>query len=369
MKARLTNDKVTWNNQACARCGVTAELHGSCKIGGSGPMEPRCECDTFVWGEEQYREADQFNREVARRFDPLQTQRGAAVTLAEVKALLPQAEVFEFNPDAESRGEHHRGDTQARRHQGSDCHLSRRPTEDFRDEGGLNTMTNIIMIARGRDALTTQAVTSVLQNTPADQFNLTLVLDGEDASVRHIVDETPNAVSLLIGKSRGIVGLVRNIGAAFAEQYWGPSEYICFLDNDVWVEPRWLGRMIHVIEESRMTHKMIGTPVPCHILGGQQHPFHGTNNDFDEIHEVDAVAGYSLFMRWKTWKRYGPFAANQPGIGASEDFDLCQRVIKDHGHVGYVHPNVLWHCGITNSDGKPATGADVIPRKAGLIYL
>ncbi len=41
--------KHTWHNQACANCGVTAELHGSCGMDGKGPMTPTVECHRFEW--------------------------------------------------------------------------------------------------------------------------------------------------------------------------------------------------------------------------------------------------------------------------------------------------------------------------------
>jgi hypothetical protein len=43
-------------------------------------------------------------------------------------------------------------------------------------------------------------------------------------------------------------------------------------------------------------------------------------------------------------------------------------VKKGGGIVGYIHPPVLSHTGLINSDGKPATGHEAFERFPGLIY-
>lgn len=48
---QMLEGKQSWHNQACASCGVTAELHGSCAMDGRGPMTPSQKCDHFVWSE------------------------------------------------------------------------------------------------------------------------------------------------------------------------------------------------------------------------------------------------------------------------------------------------------------------------------
>ncbi len=47
------NERIAWNNQACANCGVTAELHGS----PDPPMLRIRECFQFVWGQKEYYDA------------------------------------------------------------------------------------------------------------------------------------------------------------------------------------------------------------------------------------------------------------------------------------------------------------------------
>jgi hypothetical protein len=55
--------KIPWNNQACAKCGVTAELHRSDPSGYvGGPMLPKVwDCFEFVWSEVNFQIATQMN--------------------------------------------------------------------------------------------------------------------------------------------------------------------------------------------------------------------------------------------------------------------------------------------------------------------
>jgi hypothetical protein len=52
--------------------------------------------------------------------------------------------------------------------------------------------------------------------------------------------------------------------------------------------------------------------------------------------------------------------AHAKGVGQSEDWAFCQKIIKDGGRVGSVYPRVVFNCGITNSYGQPSPGADVM---------
>ena len=74
------------------------------------------------------------------------------------------------------------------------------------------------------------------------------------------------------------------------------------------------------------------------------------------LEETDAVAGYSMLMSWETWHKYGPYDQHAKGVGQSEDFAICQKVVKDGGRVGYVSPPVLTVCGLTNTLGEKVPG-------------
>jgi GT2 family glycosyltransferase len=214
-------------------------------------------------------------------------------------------------------------------------------------------LTNIVVIAKGRDRLTRQALESVIDNT--HDYNLTLVMDSLSGPPWTL---PKNATE--IRTHSGILGELRNLGAYWSAEKFGQGEWICFLDNDVAVFPGWLGEM---------TRRGKGFAIG--IIGGCQHPFHQGRyiNIGNRFLCTDAVAGYSMLMSWSTWERFGPFDVNAPGIGQSEDFALCQRVKAAGGIVGYVDPPVLTHTGITNTNGEPATGSELFQRVPGILYL
>jgi glycosyltransferase involved in cell wall biosynthesis len=227
-------------------------------------------------------------------------------------------------------------------------------------------MTNIVALVQNRPRLTKQMLTSLYKFTDQDSFRLTIVDDGSSEETYQLTLDMVSGLGSRKGmlvsfwRSVSILGFLRNIGAQVSEKVFGRGDWLCFLDNDVAVFEEWLPRLVAAIGSC--------SPKPA-ILGGQRHPYHQSPPIPSRlILEVDAVAGYSMFMSWRTWDRFGPFDANAKGIGQSEDWAFSQRVKKGGGIVGYIHPPVLSHTGLTNSDGKPATGHEAFERFPGLIY-
>jgi GT2 family glycosyltransferase len=227
-------------------------------------------------------------------------------------------------------------------------------------------MTNIVALVQNRPRLTKQMLMSLYKFTDQDSFSLTIIDDGSGQEARrlalHMAKElgSPKGVLVSFSRSVSILGFLRNVGAQVSEKVFGCGDWLCFLDNDVAVFEGWLDQLVQVAKAAK----------PISLIGGQRHPYHVPKNPVYGwgIEEVDAVAGYSMFMSWETWDRFGPFDANAKGIGQSEDWAFSQRVKKGGGIVGYVHPPVLSHTGLTNSDGKPATGHEAFERFPGLIY-
>jgi hypothetical protein len=87
----------------------------------------------------------------------------------------------------------------------------------------------------------------------------------------------------------------------------------------------------------------------------------------------DAVSGYSQLMTWKTWDKYGPFDEGQgqqeKKIMGSEDWAFCQRIIQDGFLVGSIEPEMVIHCGKTNTYGDPATGVETFKEVDGVKIL
>jgi GT2 family glycosyltransferase len=225
----------------------------------------------------------------------------------------------------------------------------------------------VVMLVHDRPRLTRQALTSLKNNTPLMSYKLIVVAD-------NLSDLAMPELSLIRGDDMyichpgisGCIGAMRNLGAWVIGQREMPK-YIHFVDNDVYFMPNWLEVMSETLDKYGRALK---------ILGGERHPFHkplyvmGGQNNQPAVEVVDAVAGYSMFMRYESWLSYGPFDENGRGVGASEDWAICQKVHKRGGAVGYVSPRMVLHCGITNSRGERAIGADQIEknRMKGVLY-
>lgn len=218
---------------------------------------------------------------------------------------------------------------------------------------------NIVMLAHDRPRLTSQAMRSLGENTPAELYNLTVI---DDASQNRVLSLDDNTAVLRIENSKGITGQARNLGVYWAEKYWGRGDYLYLTDNDVYFCPSWLETLIDVIEDPRLH------PVGK-IVGGWNHPFQGPNNTLYwpdkrlKITTHNAVAGASQLMRWDVWDQFGPLDAHAKGVGQSEDWKMCQDIIHAGGVVASAHPRVVFNCGVTNSFGEASPGADVMIRE------
>ena len=226
---------------------------------------------------------------------------------------------------------------------------------------------NIVLLVKDRPRITEQTLRTLYENTPEDQFNVVCIDDGSyvqtaqllaDWCIRH-----PNMRGIRLSASIGIVGWLRNIGASASERYFGRGEWLYFSDCDVAFFPNWLPHMIHAMKLNPEVK----------ILGGCRHPYHGVNMQLPmgngrSVALTDAVAGYSLMMRWSCYDEFGPFASNQKGVGASEDYAMARKIVEAGWRVGYIEEPVLTHTGISNTDGKPATGHESFHRFPGVAY-
>jgi len=232
-------------------------------------------------------------------------------------------------------------------------------------------MINVVMLVRDRPRLTAQALRSLALNTVGD-WRLVIVDDQSQDETRRSLDFfrqfRPKQVAILRNQtSKGITGQARNLGVYWAEGYWGRGDWLYLSDNDVYFTPGWDERLT-------VTYLAFGGEFP--LIGGQNHPYHQpiaecVNRDSPPlvgIHEYQALAGTSWLIRWNTWDKYGPLDAHAPGICQSEDHAFCQKIREAGGKVGALDPPVVIDCGLTDTFGKPAIGAEAKERIEGILY-
>ncbi len=271
-------------------------------------------------------------------------------------------------------------------------------------------MVNVCLETNGsRPRLLEQTLRTLYENTPTDQFTLAIIHDGpsdfvtdfgeaSDSCIRRILARSTSPdvwwskqVSILeITPATYVTGRLKNLGAYWSEKQFGRGEWLLFIDDDVAFVPGWLEKMTITMITCQSQAMKETSPV-LGVLGGNRHPYHGVNEEwvlpyegqsviaernvvlscpiFSSVQITDAVAGYSMLMRWGTFDKYGPFDSWAKGISQSEDFSFARRIVDDGGKVGYIHPPVLYHTGVTNSSGQPATGAEKIERVPGILYL
>ena len=229
------------------------------------------------------------------------------------------------------------------------------------------SVTNIVMLVKDRPALTRQSLQSLYRHTDPAQFTLTVIDDASTAVNYMMLRSLMHGGDLVrVENSPGIVGRARNTGVWFTQQVNPRGDFLYLSDNDVYFTLDWLVILTELF--------MAAEPTGYRLFSGGTHPFHKWTTAAQvrlrgtwHIRSHDAVSGYSHLMRWDTWDRYGPLDAHAPGTGQSEDWKFCQDIVHDGYKVGSVWPELVYACGLTNTEGQPAVGQEHMPRYPGVI--
>lgn len=235
-------------------------------------------------------------------------------------------------------------------------------------------MTNIVMLVRNRPNLVRQALDSLWANTERGTYNVLIVDDASDLKTRGVLDmfaAGKDEVQIVrLWRSKGIVGLVRNLGIRAAETYWGRGDLLYLSDSDACFLPGWLEVLTQAFQAAEPSYALVA---------GYTHPYHqpieivgfGTASSLAGLYRLalhDAIGGFSQLMRWETWDRFGPFAANEPGVCRSEDWAFVQKIRAAGYKVGCIHPHMVLNTGCTNTLGQPALGHEVMVKLPGVLY-
>jgi GT2 family glycosyltransferase len=215
----------------------------------------------------------------------------------------------------------------------------------------------VVMLVRDRGRLTVQALTSLLFNTSAQsQLFITIV---DDASKVPFAYSAPNIHIIRNDESKG-TAYARNLGVAHAKQF--NCDFLYLSDNDVWFSPLW----DLVLHEALQRYESIG------IIGGWNHPYHQSVDCLGDIfafpgahHSIithEALAGPSWLLRWGLWDKFGKLSEGGLGVCQGEDCDYGERVTAGGYYLASVVPPVVVSCGLTNTFGHPAPGAELMKR-------
>lgn len=207
-------------------------------------------------------------------------------------------------------------------------------------------MVSIIIATKNRLDLLRQTVQSVLSNT-YEEYELIVVNDASVDGTEEYLKTLPDGVRVVnMPDSKGC-GAAKNAGAAIAN-----GKFLYFSDNDVYFDDGWLEKLIYTYHE----HKNYG----LRILGGDYHPHHGEAERREVFGQVvrysDQQPGFSMLMTKEHFNLVGPFTHGEVGKYGIEDTDICLKTTNAGFKVGSVVPHVIYHCGITNSDGEKTAG-------------
>lgn len=222
-------------------------------------------------------------------------------------------------------------------------------------------MINIVMLTKDRSRLVTQSLRTLYANTRGP-FTLTLIDDGGTVQPYADYQDRTNIAILRNTTSAGITARVRNLGVYWSERTFGRGDWLCLADNDLYFCPGWDEQIVRVADEAGR--------VGAVLVGGQNHPYHGAIQEHEGWREYLALAGSHWLMRWEIWDRFGPLKEGAPGPCNGEDDKFCADVRKTGLKVGACWPEVVIDCGITQTGGKDAPGADLKMknRMPGCIY-
>ena len=184
-----------------------------------------------------------------------------------------------------------------------------------------------------------QTLTTFFLTVNTDYFNRLIIIN--DCSTFNEVDEVFTRPEFLVNpliiinynKEQLGVGGSKNKGVELATEY-GRGDMLYMMDGDVFYMFGWLEKLIEAYEKNKDTFK---------IIGGGIHPYLQPRRDEDTelLTSHDALSGWSWFLDYETWDKYGKLADNSLGTGKSEDWEYCQRIRNDGYKVGCLKNQIV----------------------------
>lgn len=224
-------------------------------------------------------------------------------------------------------------------------------------------MINIVTLTRNRPRLVQQFLRSLYSTLGHKEFNLTLVDDeSEDLTDRILRNmQASNLFRLSTGNSGHNLAMLKNLGVQGSALRWGKGDWLYLGDSDTMFQARWAESLVPAARETEGQDGFV-------LWGGQNHPFLHPEKQYLNfgpyaLWETKMLDGPSWLMRWATWDWLGGLHGTASGPGQSEDSEFCQRLTQAGGRIGVLTPNVVLHCGLTNSLGKDIVGRELLEER------
>jgi len=211
-----------------------------------------------------------------------------------------------------------------------------------------------------------------LRSVVASQYTNKEILLVDNASTDHSPEHLrtvfPDIVVLNNSENLGVAG-GRNRG--FREAVSRGNDYVLSLDNDAYIDPHLIDRLVEVAESDfrigvlgPKTYSDDGSGrIQC--AGGSitytqnvcSHRGLGEvdRGQYDEIRDVDYFPGFGFMARREVFEKLNFVDEEFYGYG-HEDTDFCLRAVQAEYRVVYVPTAIMWHQG-------SATIGDYSPRK------
>lgn len=220
-------------------------------------------------------------------------------------------------------------------------------------------MINICMVVRDRPVETERAIRSLLADGSLG-LALTVVDDASLGETQMLLSMLKDKFGFHMARNEEPLGVggSKNRCVVLSISHYGRGEWLMICDNDIEFHDHTIAKLSETYIKNEHTNNV-------RILGGYSHPYNGTNEVFNkgtdcEFHEKNAVDGLLWFLRWSTWDFYGTLMDNARGVRQSEDFEYCQRIIKDGFRVGVTWPHVVENRGLIDTFGDEIPGVEVI---------
>lgn len=228
-----------------------------------------------------------------------------------------------------------------------------------------------VTIRGGREDLTVRSLRSLRENTPHDQYRLTLCFDGTARHERHDLETAFNpAYSIASDLNEGLgptinraVAHIKTVNDWYSDPQAGNptlvAPYLCMVQDDVLYSKDWLGILASRFRAYGMQHHLgFASGIEC-----IEHPVRQVLTPDGSIVLKDWVRATMMLSTREYWESMMPIPRFDPetgrvrakpndGMGSGVDWWLCrnhENSVCRTGRTNLVLPGLCQHAGYQSS--------------------